>query len=84
MSWPRFTYVVELNIDSVRNTDPQRLGLIDIRPHYVSTRVRVRTRVRVCISLMNDATTRMKLIGITKLVLSIAFHVSKHMRFRSG
>ena len=37
MSWPRFTYVVELNVDSVRNTDPQRLGVIDIRPHYVST-----------------------------------------------
>ena len=36
MSWPRFTYVVELNVDSVRNTDPQRLGVIDIRPHYVS------------------------------------------------
>ena len=36
MSWPRFTYVVELNVDSVRNTDPQKLGVIDIRPHYVS------------------------------------------------
>lgn len=36
MSWPRFTYVVELNVDSVRSTDPQRLGVIDIRPHYVS------------------------------------------------
>ena len=36
MSWPRFTYVVELNIDSIRNTDPQKLGVIDIRPHYVS------------------------------------------------
>ena len=36
MSWPRFTHVVELNVDSVRNTDPQKLGVIDIRPHYVS------------------------------------------------
>ncbi|KAK2547080.1 Vacuolar protein sorting-associated protein 52-like protein [Acropora cervicornis] len=36
MSWPRFTYVVELNVDSVRSTDPQRLGVIDIRPHYVN------------------------------------------------
>ena len=36
MSWPRFTYVVELNVNSVRNTDPQKLGVIDIRPHYVS------------------------------------------------
>ncbi|KAJ7370904.1 Vacuolar protein sorting-associated protein 52 [Desmophyllum pertusum] len=23
MSWPRFTYVVELNVDSVSNTDPR-------------------------------------------------------------
>ena len=23
-------------MESVRNTDPQRLGVIDIRPHYVS------------------------------------------------
>ncbi|PFX27268.1 Vacuolar protein sorting-associated protein 52-like [Stylophora pistillata] len=38
MSWPRFTYIVELNVDSVRNTDPQRLGVIDIRPHYITRR----------------------------------------------
>ncbi|XP_073242432.1 vacuolar protein sorting-associated protein 52 homolog [Porites lutea] len=38
MSWPRFTYVVELNVDSVRNTDPQKLGVIDIRPHYITRR----------------------------------------------
>lgn len=37
LSWPRFTYVVELNVDSVRSTDPKKLGVIDIRPHYVST-----------------------------------------------
>ncbi|XP_015774460.1 PREDICTED: vacuolar protein sorting-associated protein 52 homolog isoform X1 [Acropora digitifera] len=38
MSWPRFTYVVELNVDSVRSTDPLRLGVIDIRPHYITRR----------------------------------------------
>ena len=37
ISWPRFTYVVQLNVDSVSNTDPQKLGVIDIRPHYVRT-----------------------------------------------
>ena len=35
MLWPRFTYIVEMNIESIRTTDPQRLGTIDIRPHYV-------------------------------------------------
>ena len=33
--WPRFNHILELNITSVRETDPQRLGNIDTRPHYV-------------------------------------------------
>jgi hypothetical protein len=37
MFWPRFTGIVEMNIESVQGTDPQRLGNIDIRPHYVRT-----------------------------------------------
>ena len=36
MLWPRFEYILELNIHSVLHTDPQRLGSIDVRPHYVS------------------------------------------------
>ena len=34
--WPRFNYVLEMNIASVRETDPQKLGNIDTSPHYVS------------------------------------------------
>ena len=47
MSWPRFTYVVELNVDSVRNTDPQKLGVIDIRPHYVSMNCFLYIRIKI-------------------------------------
>ena len=34
--WPRFMKMVELNAQSVKQTDPQKLGNIDIQPHYVS------------------------------------------------
>uniref|UniRef100_A0A4W3J8D7 Vacuolar protein sorting-associated protein 52 homolog n=1 Tax=Callorhinchus milii TaxID=7868 RepID=A0A4W3J8D7_CALMI len=36
--WPRFEHVLELNIQSIRNTDPQKLGALDTRPHYVTRR----------------------------------------------
>ncbi|TFJ97067.1 Folylpolyglutamate synthase (bifunctional enzyme) [Platysternon megacephalum] len=32
--WPRFEYILELNIQSIQNTDPQKLGFLDTRPHY--------------------------------------------------
>lgn len=34
--WPRFEHILELNIQSIQNTDPQKLGFLDTRPHYVS------------------------------------------------
>ncbi|KAG2469315.1 VPS52 protein, partial [Polypterus senegalus] len=36
--WPRFELILELNIQSIRNTDPQRLGTLDTRPHYITRR----------------------------------------------
>ncbi|XP_036362819.1 vacuolar protein sorting-associated protein 52 homolog [Octopus sinensis] len=36
--WPRFQYILELNIHSVKECDPQKLGQIDIRPHYITRR----------------------------------------------
>ena len=33
--WPRFQHLVDLNGQSIRDTDPQKLGSIDVRPHYV-------------------------------------------------
>lgn len=35
--WPRFELILEMNIQSIRNTDPQKLGVLDTRPHYVCT-----------------------------------------------
>ena len=37
MLYPRFEYVLQLNIQSIRDCDPARLGQIDCRPHYVRT-----------------------------------------------
>ncbi|KAM8766761.1 vacuolar protein sorting-associated protein 52 homolog isoform 3-T5 [Acanthopagrus schlegelii] len=36
--WPRFEMILEMNIHSIRNTDPQKLGLLDTRPHYITRR----------------------------------------------
>ncbi|KAJ8273736.1 hypothetical protein GJAV_G00104970 [Gymnothorax javanicus] len=36
--WPRFEMILEMNIQSIRNTDPQKLGLLDTRPHYITRR----------------------------------------------
>uniref|UniRef100_A0AAY4D292 Vacuolar protein sorting-associated protein 52 homolog n=1 Tax=Denticeps clupeoides TaxID=299321 RepID=A0AAY4D292_9TELE len=33
--WPRFELILEMNIQSIRSTDPQKLGVLDTRPHYV-------------------------------------------------
>ena len=40
MMWPRFTFVIQQNIESVRLVDPQKIGTIDVQPHYVSLRLR--------------------------------------------
>ena len=36
MFWPRFTFVIQQNIESIRLVDPQKMGTIDVQPHYVS------------------------------------------------
>ncbi|XP_076414178.1 vacuolar protein sorting-associated protein 52 homolog [Peromyscus maniculatus bairdii] len=36
--WPRFELILEMNVQSVRSTDPQRLGGLDTRPHYITGR----------------------------------------------
>ncbi|XP_068025881.1 vacuolar protein sorting-associated protein 52 homolog isoform X1 [Melanerpes formicivorus] len=36
--WPRFEHILELNIQSIQSTDPQRLGFLDTRPHYITRR----------------------------------------------
>nr|XP_046218160.1 vacuolar protein sorting-associated protein 52 homolog isoform X1 [Oncorhynchus gorbuscha] len=36
--WPRFELILEMNIQSIRNTEPQKLGVLDTRPHYITRR----------------------------------------------
>ncbi|KAI6660019.1 Vacuolar protein sorting-associated protein 52-like protein isoform X1 [Oopsacas minuta] len=36
--WPRFLTIIELNVNSVKNADPQKLSHFDTRPHYVTRR----------------------------------------------
>jgi len=36
--YPRFEYVLRLNVQSIRECEPQRLGTIDVRPHYITRR----------------------------------------------
>lgn len=36
--WPRFELILELHIQSIQGTDPQRLGCLDTRPHYITRR----------------------------------------------
>ncbi|KAM6899727.1 vacuolar protein sorting-associated protein 52 homolog [Xenentodon cancila] len=36
--WPRFELILEMNIHSIRSTDPQKLGVLDTRPHYITRR----------------------------------------------
>ncbi|XP_056012756.1 vacuolar protein sorting-associated protein 52 homolog isoform X4 [Ostrea edulis] len=36
--WPRFETILHLNINSVRDVDPQKFGHIDNRPHYITRR----------------------------------------------
>ncbi|XP_053366646.1 vacuolar protein sorting-associated protein 52 homolog [Clarias gariepinus] len=38
MLWPRFKLILEMNIQSIRDTDPQKLGVLDTRPHYITRR----------------------------------------------
>jgi hypothetical protein len=33
--WPRLQRVIELNVQSVKDCDPQRMKVLDLRPHYV-------------------------------------------------
>lgn len=36
--WPRFQFVVDANLKSIKNAVPRKLGPVDTSPHYVSRR----------------------------------------------
>ncbi|GAB6031475.1 Vacuolar protein sorting-associated protein 52 [Chamberlinius hualienensis] len=38
LMWPKFENILQRNILSIRNCDPTKLGVIDLRPHYMTRR----------------------------------------------
>lgn len=36
--WPRLQKIIQMNVQSVRDCDPQRMKVLDLRPHYVIRR----------------------------------------------
>ncbi|KAK4328680.1 hypothetical protein Pmani_000927 [Petrolisthes manimaculis] len=38
MIWPRFEYVVKMNIQSIQECDPSKMAALDMRPHYITRR----------------------------------------------
>ncbi|XP_045132398.1 vacuolar protein sorting-associated protein 52 homolog isoform X2 [Portunus trituberculatus] len=38
MIWPRFEYVVKMNIQSIQACDPSKMAALDMRPHYITRR----------------------------------------------
>jgi hypothetical protein len=34
--WSRLQRIIDLNVQSVKDCDPQRMKVLDLRPHYVS------------------------------------------------
>jgi len=36
--WKRFQFLLNLHVESVRTTDPNKLGAIETRPHYITRR----------------------------------------------
>ena len=36
--WPRFKQIFDMNLKSVKNANPKKLGPVDLSPHYVSKR----------------------------------------------
>lgn len=36
--WPRLQHVTKLNVQSVKDCDPQKMKILDLRPHYVTRR----------------------------------------------
>jgi len=36
--WPRLQHVTKLNVQSIKECDPQKMKILDLRPHYVTRR----------------------------------------------
>lgn len=36
--WPRFEYIFQLHVSSIKDCDPSKLSSVDIRPHFITRR----------------------------------------------
>src|SRR5205085_6270515 len=36
--WPRFEYIFQLHISSIKDCDPSKLSSVDTRPHFITRR----------------------------------------------
>uniref|UniRef100_A0A8C6FYQ0 Vacuolar protein sorting-associated protein 52 homolog n=1 Tax=Moschus moschiferus TaxID=68415 RepID=A0A8C6FYQ0_MOSMO len=61
--WPRFELILEMNVQSVRTTDPQRLGGLDTRPHYITRRYAEFSSALVSINQTIPNERTMQLLG---------------------
>ncbi|XP_040573609.1 vacuolar protein sorting-associated protein 52 homolog [Lepeophtheirus salmonis] len=48
--WSRLTRVFEMNVQSIRDCDPSRLKLLDLRPHYITRRYSEFSAAFICIN----------------------------------
>ncbi|RDD45399.1 Vacuolar protein sorting-associated protein 52-like protein [Trichoplax sp. H2] len=61
--WPKFAHIMELNIQSIRDIDPQKVNNIDIRPHYVARRYTDFCQAILTINEFHADEKAMKLMG---------------------
>ncbi|XP_036783581.1 vacuolar protein sorting-associated protein 52 homolog isoform X4 [Manis pentadactyla] len=79
--WPRFELILEMNVQSVRSTDPQRLGGLDTRPHYITRRYAEFSSALVSINQTVPNERTMQLLGqlqveVENFVLRVAAEFS--------
>lgn len=79
--WPRFELILEMNVQSVRSTDPQRLGGLDTRPHYITRRYAEFSSALVSINQTIPSERTMHLLGqlqveVENFVLRVAAEFS--------
>ncbi|KAG8512146.1 Vacuolar protein sorting-associated protein 52, partial [Galemys pyrenaicus] len=79
--WPRFELILEMNVQSVRSTDPQRLGGLDTRPHYITRRYAEFSSALVSINQTIPNERAMQLLGqlqveVENFVLRVAAEFS--------
>ncbi|XP_027766004.1 vacuolar protein sorting-associated protein 52 homolog, partial [Empidonax traillii] len=75
--WPRFEHILELHIQSIQSTDPQKLGFLDTRPHYITRRYAEFSSAIVsinqtCPSDRSDALLSRLQMEVENLVLRVA------------